>query len=72
MVLRHTAGRQNVWNRPGVSPSVSRRLLRQFRWIDTNYSPRQPEQRYRKEWTLGQDDFGNAIPYRAGVIYWRE
>ena len=44
-----------------------RHLFRQFRWIDKRYSPNQPEQRYRKQWTLGQDDFGNAIPFRKGI-----
>lgn len=45
-----------------------RHLFRLFRWIDYNFPPDQSSLRYRSQWTLGQDDFGNAIPYRKGIV----
>lgn len=46
-----------------------RHLFRMFHWIDVRYSTNEPANRYRKQWTLGQDDFGNAIPYKPGTYY---
>ena len=39
-----------------------RHLFRLFKWVDTRYTP-QSGNRYKEQWTLGQDDMGNAIPY---------
>lgn len=44
-----------------------RHLFRMFRWIDVRYTPNEPAYRYRKQWTLGQDDYGNALPFRPGI-----
>lgn len=46
-----------------------RHLFRMFYWIDARFTPNEPAARYRKQWTLGQDDFGNAIPYKSGSHY---
>ncbi len=46
-----------------------RHLFREFRWIDRKFTPNEPDKRYRKVWTLGQDDFGNAIPFSSPYFY---
>lgn len=37
-------------------------LFREFFWIDFRFPPSFAAYRYRRQMTLGQDDFGNAIP----------
>lgn len=46
-----------------------RHLFRMFRWIDYSFPPTSPDRRYRSQQTIGQDDFGNAIPYVPGGHY---
>lgn len=46
-----------------------RHLFRLFKWIDYRHTPDTPSLRYRKEWTLGQDDYGNAIVYSSPYFH---
>ena len=46
-----------------------RHLIKKFFYINYRYTPSQKDKRYNTVTTLGQDDFGNAIPVNGSIYF---